>query len=99
MAVLLLPQLLLMWRVKPEAWAVGPLPFACALMVINVLYSIDSIPNAMVNPIFTLAIGGLSGLLAHKTPAVVVELPRRRVMAQDEIGNMLMPPSNPVAPA
>jgi hypothetical protein len=46
-------------------------------MIINVLYMIDSIPNAMVNPIYMLAIGGLSGLLCRRKKAVVVVRVRR----------------------
>jgi len=89
-AVLLLAPLLLVWRIRPEMWATGPFAAACALLTINILYMLDSIPNAMVNPIYMLALGGLSGLLTRKVPVVVVERPRTSLREQDDVAAMLL---------
>ena len=58
-AVILLP-VLLFWRRFADAHAGrGP---AVVLAVLLVLYAVDCCLNAMVNPVYMLAAGGLAGL-------------------------------------
>jgi hypothetical protein len=61
LAVLLLPVLLLMRRVPVRHWMQPATGAAAVLAVLLVVYLLDSLLNAMVNPIFVLAAGGLSG--------------------------------------
>jgi O-antigen ligase len=60
-AVVLLPFALFLRRVPARYWstAAGGAPAALALLLM--LYSIDNLFNAMLNPIYLLAAGGLSG--------------------------------------
>jgi hypothetical protein len=90
-AILLLPPFLLLRRIRPEMWGTPAFSTAAALLVLNILYMIDSLPNAMVNPIYMLAVGGMSGLLARKRPAVVVERPRLRSQDARDVSGLLVP--------
>jgi len=59
---LLLPVVLL-WRRRPAwQWSHPSVAPAAALAVLLALYMIDNLFNAMVNPVFTLAAGGLVGV-------------------------------------
>lgn len=64
--VLLLPSLLLVMRVKPEHWSTKKWASVSAMTVLLLLYSIDCLPNGMVNPVFMLFNGGICGLLASR---------------------------------
>jgi hypothetical protein len=90
-AVLLLPAFLLVRRMRPGLWGTPMFATTAVLLVLNILYMIDSLPNAMVNPIYMLAVGGMSGLLARKRPAVVVERPRLRSQDSRDVSGMLVP--------
>ena len=57
--VLLLPAVLLIRRFPPASWYSPALAPAAALVLLPVLYMIDCLFNAMVNPIYMLAVGGL----------------------------------------
>lgn len=59
-ATMLLPLALLTSRFKMSRLTSGELAAAFALAVIVCLYAIDCLPNAMVNPVFTLAGGGVT---------------------------------------
>ena len=59
---ILLPPLLLRKRVPPRWWAHPMAAPAAACAVLLVLHMCDNLLNAMVNPIFICAIGGLSAL-------------------------------------
>lgn len=64
---LLLPAVLLLRRVPARQWATPAIAPAAALAVIVVLFAIDCLFNAMFNPIFLAAAGGLAGLV-HMRP-------------------------------
>jgi len=61
LATLLLPVLLLLWRVKAAQWASPAAAPAAALAVLLIIFSLDNLLNAMLNPIFMLGAGALSG--------------------------------------
>jgi len=61
LAVILLPVLLLMRRIGVRDWMHPAAGGAAVLAVLLVLYMMDSLLNAMLNPLFMLAAGGLSG--------------------------------------
>ena len=71
-ASLLLPIVLLVKRFPARALVTGLLAPASVLAILLNLYSIDCIANAMVNPIYFLVLGGLTGILGpsgrHKQP-------------------------------
>lgn len=60
-ALVLLPVLLLMRRVPVRHWMQPATGAAAVLAVLLLVYMLDSLLNAMLNPIFVLAAGGLSG--------------------------------------
>src|SRR5262249_36168522 len=62
-AALLLPMWLLAKRINPRLWitpAVAPL---CVLSALTNLYAIDCLGNAMINPIYLLALGAVTGVV------------------------------------
>jgi len=63
-AVLLLPGVLLLSRKTTRHWDAIHFAPVVALTMVVLLYAIDCLHNAMVNPVYTLAIGGLAGLAA-----------------------------------
>ena len=64
-AVVLLPPLLLRGRVPPQWWAHPMAAPAAAVAVLLALHMADNLLNAMVNPVFIMAVGGLSALGAR----------------------------------
>ncbi len=64
--VFLLPIVLFLWRYPARSWITPKLAPAAALAVLLGLYLIDNLSNAMVNPIYMLAAGGLVGLDRHR---------------------------------
>lgn len=58
---LLLPVVLLMRKLPTSQWNLKDTAPIAALAVIITLYALDNLINAMLNPIFVLAIGGVSG--------------------------------------
>ncbi len=64
--ILLLPAVLVTRRFAAGAWSSPVFASAAAMLMINVLYMLDNIPNAMVNPIYVLAAGGLTGILVKR---------------------------------
>lgn len=77
--VMLLPAAVCCYRMTPAKWTSPQYAPVAALAVVSVLYLLDCISNAMVNPIFTLAIGGLASFTGDRelaTSSPVVE-PRR----------------------
>ncbi len=62
MAVLLAPVARFVWRFPAAQWQDAAVAPAAALAVALILYATDNLANAMVNPVFMLAAGGLSGL-------------------------------------
>jgi hypothetical protein len=59
---LLLPSLLLTFRLRPRDWDHPAASAAAALAIVAVLHMIDNLPNGMFNPIYILCVGGLSSL-------------------------------------
>ena len=67
MLVLLLPVLSLLWiRFPVTTWAHPSVAPVAVLAVILLLYAIDCLVNAHLNPVFTLVAGGLSGLVVQE---------------------------------
>jgi hypothetical protein len=64
-AMLLLPVLLLLRRVGARHWELPASAPPAVLSVLLVLYSMDNLMNAMLNPIFVLIMGGLTGLYVN----------------------------------
>ncbi len=83
MSMLLLPIMLMVRRVPVRYWhQKKAAPIAC-LAVILVLFAIDNLINAMLNPVFVLAMGGLSGLyLSAKNWSAESKRARRIVIVQ-----------------
>jgi hypothetical protein len=59
--IYILPPIRLWWRLKGPLWSDPSFAAICAFAVILTLYSIDNILNAMLNPVITAVIGGVSG--------------------------------------
>jgi hypothetical protein len=94
MLILMLPPIQMLRRMPVGVWPSLPIAPAVGLMMITVLYMIDSIPNGMTNPIYMLAVGGLTGILCHKPQHAA----RRRLSpASTGIGS-IMPGSSAAAP-
>lgn len=74
-AFLLLPLIFLLRRVPVDEWVHPLYAPAAALSVILLLYAIDNLANAMPNPIYLLAAGGLLTL-----PQVAAQFTRSRAM-------------------
>jgi hypothetical protein len=73
--VLLVPPLLFALRFPPHTWRMPEVAPAAALSIVTVLYMVDCLSNAMLNPVFMLAAGGVasvaaSALIAKRTSAV-----------------------------
>lgn len=62
--VILLPAALFLWKLPVAAWWHPTTAPAAALTMVLLLFMADSLFNAMINPIFILAAGGLAGWLA-----------------------------------
>ncbi|MEX0777512.1 MAG: hypothetical protein WD042_17545 [Phycisphaeraceae bacterium] len=69
LGVFLVPPFLLLYRVSGQAWTLPNLAPVIGLAMLLVLYVIDSLFNAMVNPVYVLAAGGLTGVLLQAQPA------------------------------
>jgi hypothetical protein len=62
-SAMLLPVVALFWNKYPaRLWTHPQVAPAAALCVMIVLYMLDCVMNAMINPIYVLAVGGVSGL-------------------------------------
>jgi len=59
LGVLLLPPAVFLWRHRPRELMRPEMAGATVLMLVLVLYAMDNLLNAMVNPIYLLAAGGL----------------------------------------
>jgi tetratricopeptide (TPR) repeat protein len=62
---LLLPMAMLIRRFEARAWLLPTVAPACVLATVANLYAIDCIANAMINPIYIFALGGLLGVLGN----------------------------------
>jgi len=61
-----LPCSILLWRHTAVDWCHPAFAGTGVLSVVLILYWIDCLFNAMINPVFILAAGGLSGLVAKR---------------------------------
>lgn len=66
-ASLLLPVLVFLQRYPASLWLNRRVAPAAALAVLLALYTLDCFLNAMINPIYTLACGGIAGLVLKQT--------------------------------
>ncbi len=62
----MLPVVMFLRRFPAWNWSDPRLAPAAALAVAVLLWAADSVPNAMVNPIFTVMVGGLTGLVLSR---------------------------------
>jgi hypothetical protein len=67
--VLLAPPALVLARLPARQWRDRAAAPAAAVAMLLVLYMIDNLLNAMVNPVFVLAAGGLAGAATDPAPA------------------------------
>ncbi len=75
---ILLPSLCFCFsRYRPHTWKHPDIAPAACLTVVSTLFALDCVLNAMVNPVFTLACGGIAGLVMH--PQVVKPAQTRRL--------------------
>jgi tetratricopeptide (TPR) repeat protein len=64
----LLPLGLLIYRQRAESWSEPEVGAAAVLGVVLALYMTDNVSNAMPNPVYALAMGGLLGLPSTRRP-------------------------------
>ena len=77
-ASMLVPVLAFCWFAYPaRTWTHGNVAPAAVLMVIVLLFLLDCVLNAMVNPVYTLTCGGISGVVLNN-PAIQPRRRRRR---------------------
>lgn len=79
-AFLLLPVFRFLQRYPASLWLNRNVAPAAALAVLLVLYMLDCVLNAMINPIYTLACGGIAGLVlkqASSTKRTRIHIPAR----------------------
>ena len=74
---LLLPVLLLIWRIPSRLWQHPGAAPAAALAVICALYMCDCLFNAMPNPLFVMAAGGICGLSVKIRDSMPASTPTR----------------------
>jgi len=70
-SIILLPVVVFLWRVPAPTWRQPAVAPVAALAVVLILFMADSLFNAMMNPVYVLAAGGLSGALARRVTATV----------------------------
>jgi hypothetical protein len=98
----LLPVLLLRFRVPPKWWAHPMAAPAAALAVMVALHMCDNLLNAMLNPIFICAIGGIAALGvkdAQRHGFPVVPIPNARQARRPMMPNAAATPRGPARPA
>ncbi|HIK56720.1 MAG TPA: O-antigen ligase domain-containing protein [Synechococcales cyanobacterium M55_K2018_004] len=85
--LLLPPVTFLLLRYPARTWFKPQVAPAAALSVVLVLYSIDCVLNAMTNPVFTLAAGGLAGLVLNgdRTPLPKQALPNAKATVKQPL--------------
>lgn len=77
MAIFLIPPVaILAWRCPPRLWLKPDYAPLAALAVTVLMYTIDCMLNAMLNPIYILACGGLAGMALQPLKAPANRRPR-----------------------
>jgi len=66
-ASLLLPVVMFVLRYPAHLWFTNKVAPAAVIAVLIVLYTIDCLVNAMLNPVYIVACGGLAGLVLRQT--------------------------------
>jgi hypothetical protein len=89
LATLLLPIAGFCARFRPATWSLPLVAPAAGLTVALLMYTLDCILNAMINPIFILLGGGLNGLILAQQP--LINTKRKRLQIQ------LPLPQNPLS--
>ena len=79
MGVLLLPVIIFFRRTRTGEWKQPAWGGAVSLALLILLYAYDNLLNAMVNPIFILCAGGLTGLIASNMATQVNRVTAHRV--------------------
>ncbi len=77
-----LPVLLVVWRAAGRDFTHPVMAAPACLAILLVLYGIDMIPNAMINPIFMLGAGGISSCFGRRTVPELQALRRGNVPAR-----------------
>jgi hypothetical protein len=95
---LLLPVLLLLRRVPARHWGHPMAASASALALMLVLYSLDGLLNAMLNPVYVLAAGALSGFFVLTRRATAAPLPWAQAEAAAASSAALYVPGNFFSP-
>lgn len=72
--MLLLPAGVLVFRLRAVDWTCSAAAPAGCLAVVLLLYAVDNLFNAMINPVFTMASGGLMGFVTKDRASVGVRL-------------------------
>lgn len=68
-AMLILPAILFMHRFRPRDWLAPNVAPTLTLATILPLYMIDNLSNAMLNPVYALVMGAVSGFVPGRQPA------------------------------
>lgn len=84
--IVLLPIFLLLLRVPARSWSQAAYAGPAVLAMLLMMWSIDNLFNAMYNPVFTLAAGGLAGFYV----AYPQLMARYRAMQQQQMAMMMM---------
>jgi tetratricopeptide (TPR) repeat protein len=69
---MLMPLALLLWRCPVSRWLEPDITPTAVLAILIALYSIDCLMNGMINPVYIMAIGGLTAL-GNRRPAARVQ--------------------------
>lgn len=95
-AVMLLPAVLLVRRFPARTWGHPALAAPGALAILGVLYALDNLMNNMMNPLFYMAMGGVTSLAVSRQA-----MPRRRGPARRrrQPGGARPVPTAPAAPS
>ncbi len=69
-AMLLVPTALFIQRFRPKTWQDPEVASITTLAIILPLFMLDNLSNAMLNPIYAIAMGSVSGYLPKRGPAL-----------------------------
>jgi tetratricopeptide (TPR) repeat protein len=86
-SALLLPMVLLVKRFPADVWQMQTMAPACVLATLANLYAIDCLANGMVNLIYLLVLGGVTGVLGTLDRG---RIPRHTIAKFTRIGNETM---------
>jgi hypothetical protein len=87
--VLCLPPALILWRFPVQRWRDEDIAAVGALATLLMLTAVDDLSNAMVNPIYTLAGGGLLSIFQYHRPGRPSDRKGRRGDRREEAADRL----------